>query len=174
MKKALKIILICLIAAALIAGGIFAYFKFRKQKPCTVYPAMQWLMSYMPNQTYLYGIVTSDASQVVTQDSDREVLEILVQPGQTVSIGDPLLRYDATRTQLEYEQKLLELEKLENKLRDAYKEYRRYAREDYEEPRCLLCDAPRRGDPAATVPQGRIMEKLDEEISQKLEDEKKN
>ena len=140
MKKALKIILICLIAAALIAGGIFAYFKFRKQKPCTVYPAMQWLMSYMPNQTYLYGIVTSDASQVVTQDSDREVLEILVQPGQTVSIGDPLLRYDATRTQLEYEQKLLELEKLENKLRDAYKEYRRYAREDYEEP--LLTPTP--------------------------------
>ncbi len=140
MKKALKIILIVLLIAGLLAGGVFAYLKLRKPKPCTVYPAMQWLMSYMPNQTYLYGIVTSDASQLVTQDPNRTVLEILVQPGQTVSIGDPLLRYDATRTQLEYEQKKLELVKLENKLREAYLEYRRYAREDFEEP--LLTPTP--------------------------------
>ena len=140
MKKALKIILICLLILALIAGGVFAYFKFRKQKPCTVYPAMQWLMSYMPNQSYLYGIVTSDASQTVLQSSDRNVLEILVQPGQTVSIGDPLLRYDATRTQLEYEQKKLDLIKLENELRAQYKEYRKYAREEYAEP--LLTPTP--------------------------------
>ena len=140
MKKALKISLICVLIAALIAGGVFAYFKFRKQKPCTVYPAMQWLMGYMPNQSYLYGIVTSDASQVVLQDADREVLELLVQPGQTVSIGDPLLRYDSTRTQLEFEQKKLDLIKLENELRAQYKEYRRYARVDYEEP--LLTPTP--------------------------------
>jgi len=41
------------------------------------------------------------------------------------------------------------------------------AREEYEEPRCLLCDVPRRGDPAATVPQGRIMEKLDEYMARR-------
>ena len=45
MKKVLKVLLIFLLIAALAAGGVFAYFKFRKQKPCTVYPAMQWLMT---------------------------------------------------------------------------------------------------------------------------------
>ena len=64
MKRTLKIILICVLCVGLLAGGVFAYLKFRKVPPCEVYPAMQWMMSYMPNQSYLYGIVTSDASQV--------------------------------------------------------------------------------------------------------------
>ena len=140
MKKTLKIILICVLCAALLSGGLFAYLKLRKKTPCTVYPAAQWLMSYLPNQTYLYGIVTSDASQVITNDPDLTVLEVLVQPGDAVSIGDRLLRYDATRTQLEFEQKKLDLEKLENRLRASYKEYRKYAYRDYEEP--LLTPTP--------------------------------
>ena len=134
MKKALKIILICVLIAGLLGGGAFAYLKLRKKTPCEVYPAMQWMMSYMPNQSYLYGIVTSDASQIITNERDRDVLEILVNPGDVVSVGDPLLRYDATRTKLEYEQKQLDLRKLEDKLREEYAEYRRYARQDYEEP----------------------------------------
>ena len=141
MKKALKIILICVLCLGLLGGGVFAYLKFRKVPPCEVYPAMQWMMSYMPNQTYLYGIVTSDASQIVSKDPDRTVLEILVHPGDVVSIGDPLLRYDATRTNLSYEQSMLDLVKLENKLRAAYAEYKKYAREDYEEP--ILTPTPR-------------------------------
>ena len=99
MKKALKIILICVLCLGLLGGGVFAYLKFRKVPPCEVYPAMQWMMSYMPNQTYLYGIVTSDASQIVSKDPDRTVLEILVHPGDVVSVGDPLLRYDAHGTE---------------------------------------------------------------------------
>ena len=100
MKRALKIIIACVLCIGLLAGGVFAYLKFRKVPPCEVYPAMQWMMSYMPNQTYLYGIVTSDASQVVLKSADRNVLEILVKPGDTVTVGDPLLRYDATRAEL--------------------------------------------------------------------------
>ena len=141
MKKALKIILICILCLGLLGGGVFAYLKFRKVPPCEVYPAMQWMMSYMPNQTYLYGIVTSDASQIVAKDPDRTVLEILVRPGDVVSIGDPLLRYDATRTNLSYEQSMLDLVKLENKLRAAYAEYKKYAQEDYEDP--ILTPTPR-------------------------------
>ena len=77
MKKALKILLIIVLCLGLLGGGVFAYFKFRKVPPCEVYPAMQWMMSYLPNQSYLYGIVTSDASQIVTKSMDRTVLEIL-------------------------------------------------------------------------------------------------
>ena len=141
MKKALKILLTIVLCLGLLGGGVFAYFKFRKVPPCEVYPAMQWMMSYLPNQSYLYGIVTSDASQIITKSMDRTVLEILVNPGDVVSVGDPLLRYDATRAQLSYEQNKLDLVKLENKLRASYAEYRKYAREDYEHP--LLTPTPR-------------------------------
>lgn len=140
MKRVLKVILILVLVVGLVGGGVFAYFKLKKPTPCDVYPAMQWMMSYMPNQTYLYGIVTSDASQMIYKDDDRTVLEILVNPGDVVSIGDPLLRYDATRALLSYEQSKLDLVKLENKLRASYAEYRKYAREDYESP--LLTPTP--------------------------------
>ena len=117
MKRALKIILVSILCIALFGGSIFAYVKLRKPTPCEVYPAMNWMMSYLPNQSYLYGIVTSDASQIITKTNDRNVLEVLVSPGDVVSVGDPLLRYDATGTQLSYEQSVLELAKLENRLR---------------------------------------------------------
>ena len=140
MKRVLKIILICILCLGLLGGGVFAYLKFRKVPPCEVYPAMQWMMSYMPNQTYLYGIVTSDASQIIAKSSERTVLEILVNPGDVVSVGDPLLRYDATRAQISYEESKLKLIKLENQLRAEYAEYKKYARAEYENP--LLTPTP--------------------------------
>ena len=39
MKKALKIILICILCLGFLGGGVFAYLKFRKVPPCEVYPA---------------------------------------------------------------------------------------------------------------------------------------
>jgi len=140
MKRVLKVILIGVLCIALAGGSIFAYVKLRKPTPCEVYPAMNWMMSYMPNQTYLYGIVTSDASQVVTKSIDRSVLEILVNPGDVVSVDDPLLRYDATGTKLAYEQNVLELQKLENKLRSEYIEFQKYKQKEYPSP--LLTPTP--------------------------------
>ncbi len=140
MKKTLKIILICVLSVALIGGSVFAYVKLRKPSPCEVYPAMNWMLSYMPNQSYLYGVVTSDVSQVITKSSDRTVLELLVSQGDVVSVGDPVLRYDATRSQLSFEQSQVELAKLENKLLSEYLEYKKYAQKEYPDP--ILTPAP--------------------------------
>ena len=104
MNRTLKIVLISILCIGLFGGSVFAYVKLRKPTPCEVYPAMNWMMSYLPNQSYLYGIVTSDASQIITKSTDRNVLEVLVSPGDVVSVGDPLLRYDATRAQLSFEE----------------------------------------------------------------------
>ena len=76
--------------------------------------------------------------QIETNGTGGFILEFHLD---VVSVGDPLLRYDATRAQLSYGQNKLDLVKLENKLRASYAEYRKYAREDYEHP--LLTPTPR-------------------------------
>ena len=115
----------------LAGGAVGVYFATAKKPTVSVVSASNWMLSYMPNQTYLYGVVSSDASQTITQDAERPVLEVLVSVGDTVQVGDPLLRYDATKDALDLEEKQLKLEKLQLELAAAYKEYERYARRPY-------------------------------------------
>ena len=110
MKKALKIVLITVLCLGLVGGGVFAIVRYSGKQSVTAYLAGSYLLNYMPDQSYIYGNVTSDASQTIYKDEDKKILEILVQPGQKVSVGDPLLRYDATMDSINLEEKLLERE----------------------------------------------------------------
>ena len=132
MKGWLKAIIVILIIGVLAAGGIAAYSHFASAKPVDVVPASNWLLYWMPNQTYIYGIVVSDESQILYREKDRTVLETFVHEGDTVHVGDPLVRYDATSDELSLEGKLIEREKLYNDLQKEYAEYKRWARVDYE------------------------------------------
>ncbi|MDO4565278.1 MAG: hypothetical protein Q4C04_06660 [Clostridia bacterium] len=132
MKKWLKTLIIILICLALLGGGIFAYAHFSGKTPVEVQPAGNWMLSYMPYQSYLYGTVSSDTAQTIYHDGERTVLEVFVAQGDAVSIGDPLLRYDATLDAITLDEKKLEREKLYNELLDDYIEYKRYARQDFE------------------------------------------
>lgn len=132
MKPWLKAILIVLVLALLTAGGIAIYAHFAGNNPVDVTPANYWMLSWMPNQTYVYGIVVSDESQALYRDKDRTVVEQFVHEGDTVHVGDPLVRYDATLDNLTLEEKLLEREKLYNTLQADYAEYKRWARVEYE------------------------------------------
>ncbi len=149
MKKGLKITLIVAGCVLAVAGGIAAYVRFAPKKTVDVTPASNWMMSYMPNQSYLYGIVTSDASQIVTKSEDRTVLEMFVSTGDTVAVGDPLVRFDTTKDELTLEEKQLERVKLYNTLAAAYKEYARYARKPYPSP--LPSDTPLPEDTASAT-----------------------
>lgn len=140
MKKALKVILITVLCLGLAGGGVFAVLRFTGNKTVDVVPASDYLLSYMPNQTYISGSVVSDAAQNVYKEEDMKILEVLVQPGQQVSVGDPLLRYDATLDSIALAEKQLEREKLFLELEEAYKEYQRYARTPY--PRTIPTATP--------------------------------
>lgn len=140
MKKALKIVLITVLCLGLVGGGVFAIVRYSGKQSVTAYLAGSYLLNYMPDQSYIYGNVTSDVSQTIYKDEDKKILEILVQPGQKVSVGDPLLRYDATMDSINLEEKLLEREKLAHDLESSYVEYARYARTPY--PRTLPTPTP--------------------------------
>ena len=132
MKALLKTLLILVIVAGLAAGGIYGYSRYTLSQPCEVQPVGNWLLEYSPNQTYLGGSVTSGQSLILYRDRDRTPLEIYVTEGQTIRAGDPLIRYDTTKDNLDLDEKLLARQKLYDSLQPLYKEYAYYAFQPYE------------------------------------------
>ena len=132
MKTLLRTLLILLIIGGMVAGGIYGYSRYALSRPVKVQPVSNWLLEYSPNQTYLGGSVTSGTSLILYGEKDRMPLEIFVHEGQTVRAGDPLIRYDTTKDSIDLDEKLLNRQKLYDNLQALYKEYKRYAHEEYE------------------------------------------
>ncbi len=131
MKTVLKTLLILLIVAGLAAGGVYGYSRYTLSQPAKVQPVANWLLEYAPNQTYLGGSVISGESFLLYGEQDRKPLEVYVTLGQAVRAGDPLVRYDTTKDSIDLDEKRLERQKLYDELETLYKEYKRYAYEDY-------------------------------------------
>ena len=132
MKTLLKTLVILLLVAGFIAGGVFGYSRYTRSKPVQVQNVRNWLLEYSPNQTYLGGSVISGDSLTLYGNRERTVKEIFVTEGQQVRVGTPLIRYDTTKDSLELDEKMLERQKLYDGLEKLYREYKRYAHKDYE------------------------------------------
>lgn len=77
------------------------------------------MTEYWGDSRESYGIVHTDKVQTVYLSESQTVIEILVQPGDTVKKGDILLTFDTTLSDLSLERKRLEVEKLKLQLQDA-------------------------------------------------------
>ena len=132
MKTLLKTLLILLLIGGMVAGGIYGYSRYTMSQPVKVQPVANWLLKYSPNQTYLGGSVTYGTSMILYGERNRVPLEVYVSEGQTVHVGDPLLRYDTTKDAIDLDEKLLNRQKLYDDLQVLYKDYKRYAFEEYE------------------------------------------
>lgn len=130
MNKTLKRIIAGITGTAVVCGGIvgglYAY-KGMNQVSVSVYP----VNSLVSDSYYFsmfgsgtgYGTVEADRMQNVQPSSTMQIREVLVEEGQEVKKGDPLVRYDTTLTQLQIEraenvldQKKLGLQKNERAL----------------------------------------------------------
>lgn len=132
MKKLLKTLLILILVGGAAAGGIYGYTRYTMSQPVQVQPVSYWLLEYSPNQTYLGGSVISGDRLILNAQRDRKPVDIYVEEGQTVKVGDPLLRYDIAKDTLALDEKLLSRQKLYDNLEALYREYKRYAYTDYE------------------------------------------
>lgn len=157
MKKWLKITIITLCAVLVVAGGTFAAIRLTPKKSVNVSKAEYWMLNWMPNQSYLYGIVSSEASQSIYKDESKKIIEVLVAPGDSVEIGQPLMRYDSTLDELDLQQKLLERDKLMMDIQLKYKDYQRYAREDYPATIPSPTPAPTKEPRVATATEGGVI-----------------
>ena len=132
MKKLLKTLLILILVGGAAAGGVYGYTRYTMSQPVRVQPVSYWLLEYSPNQTYLGGSVISGDRLILNAQRDRKPVDIYVEEGQTVKVGDPLLRYDIAKDTLALDEKLLSRQKLYDNLEALYREYKRYAYTEYE------------------------------------------
>ncbi len=116
-KKVLAIIVLVLVIAALMAGGI-AFYRYRKAKnTVTVIPVanVNMYMGESSNEE-ISGTVTATKSQEVVLSSSQIVREVLVKKGQKVEAGTDLLRLDTEEEQIDLELKGLGLQEIQQKI----------------------------------------------------------
>lgn len=126
--KVLLILLCCLLAAA---GGIYAYARYTDSRPVPTVRAGDYMLSYIPSGSYLYGIVASGESETVVLSKEQRLASIHVKKGDAVKKGDKLLTYDLSRTELSIEEKELEREKLLLEIEEKRRDYKKFTGDEY-------------------------------------------
>ena len=123
MPKVLKRLLVTVLIIALIGGGIVGgliLFRNLQKEPVNVYAVSDFAMTeYWGDNSQTYGMVTTDKLQDVYISDTQQVSEIYVEVGQQVKVGDPLLAYDTTLSDIDLEKAGIELQKLQITLEDA-------------------------------------------------------
>ena len=122
-KIPIKKIVIIFVFLLIVAGGVLYYVKNKKAKEVSVYSVRELGMdNYWDNQLVSDGMIKEDKMQSVYLSSTQKVEKIAVKEGQNVKVGDVLLKYNTTLSNLELEKKMLEIKKMELDLEKANKE----------------------------------------------------
>ena len=96
---------VCLVCSG--AGyGIYTYMQNNKS-PVEVTPVSYLSTQYYGDSSSISGTATSDVTQKVQLSGENNVKEVYVKAGDKVKVGDKLMSYDMTLTELD-----LEMEKL--------------------------------------------------------------
>ena len=136
-KRLLIFIIFGAAAASGICGGLYAVRSRQKAEVISV----EFLNSgYWGDDVSGTGVIRNDAFQEVKLSQDAQIKEVCVEEGQEVRTGDPLLVLDTVSADLEYQIKILEVEKLQNQIDIAknelqiLKKTKPYVPEDILEP----------------------------------------
>ncbi|HIU75290.1 MAG TPA: efflux RND transporter periplasmic adaptor subunit [Candidatus Pelethocola excrementipullorum] len=123
MKKKSIIITCACVAAALVIGGVGLFIwagKDKSKSDNVVYVnTVEKLMSLGSGNGMMNrfsGVVESQDTWKVQQNSEKTVKDILVEEGQEVQVGTPLFTYDTDKFQSDLEQAELDLERIENEI----------------------------------------------------------
>ena len=106
-KKFIILIVVILVIAGAISGGVYAYQKYQAENlQADVFSVANINMGWFGDPMSSSGYVLDNYSQSIYIE-DKTVAEVKVQEGDAVEIGDPLLVYDTAETQLDIEMKKL-------------------------------------------------------------------
>lgn len=121
-KKLLKyIVIIAIIIAAI--SAIIIFFVTRKKGEVPVYAVSDvGNIDYWENNSRSEGMIKEDKMQSVYLSSTQKVEKVMVKEGQKVKVGDALLKYNTTLSNLELERKQIDIKKAELELDKAQKE----------------------------------------------------
>lgn len=106
--------------AVAIIIGIF-WLVGRKKDPVNVYEVSNF-NDYYGSSKESGGTVTTDKMQSIYASDTQQITEILVEEGQTVKAGDPLVSYDTTLSEIQLEKQDIAVKQAELDLQNAKKE----------------------------------------------------
>ncbi len=108
-KRIALISLICVLLLGGTVGGIL-YYRERTQKKVEVFSVGTLnSASWWEDESGLTGTLTSDFVQSVKMKSGQEVEKIYVKAGDTVKVGDPLVKYNVEEQELDLQLKELQI-----------------------------------------------------------------
>lgn len=114
-KKILTSIIVCVLLAALVFGGIFIYKNYQsKNRVVSVQPVSYINWGYWGDTESSYGMVTNDSAQEIYIDDVVNIKNIYVAEGDVVKIGDPLIAYDMSEINISISRKKIEISTIEN------------------------------------------------------------
>lgn len=118
--KKLLITLTILLGVAAAATGGYYLLKHFSGKEVNVYSVEDLSMNYSwATEAQTDGRVTTDKIQSVYISGTQQITEIYVEEGQTVAIGDPILAFDTTLSELELDRQAIKVSQLELSIREA-------------------------------------------------------
>lgn len=114
-KRILPVIIAAAIVVAAVFGGRYAWGKLRsgsREVEVTSVSELNW--GYWGDEMTSSGMVTNDSSQEVVLSDGDVIKEVLVEEGQTVTKGTPLVSIDMTGEELQLEIKQLGVQQILN------------------------------------------------------------
>jgi len=122
-KKGILIgVLVIVLVGGLTTGGIY-FSKSRASSAVDIYSMRDIGMDgYWGDESMTGGTVKAERVQSVYVSTTQIVREILVEEGQEVKVGDPLMSYDTTLSNLQLESKKLDIQKLQLNLEKSQKD----------------------------------------------------
>ena len=127
MRRSVKIAIIATVsvvtAVAILVGALW-YFGSRTD-PVKVLPLSNHVIGYYDDSVQYDGMVTAENLQTVFPSGTQTVTQVFVSEGQTVKVGDPLLSYDTTLSDLQLERQRLSVQRAELALENAQKDLKR-------------------------------------------------
>lgn len=95
---------------ALIAGGVAVFVQRGNGKVAKVIPVSMLMNTGMDESMTTSGYVQTAQSQEIFLDTTTQLKEVMVEQGQSVKVGDPILAYDSTLLELNLERQKLSLD----------------------------------------------------------------
>lgn len=115
MPKALRVALLCLVSAAVLGGAVLGVLLLIRGggSAVNVYAAMDISVNYASSgSAQTQGMVTTDKIQSVYTTATQRITKIHVKEGDKIAVGDPILSFDTTLTDLELERQRIAVEQL--------------------------------------------------------------
>ena len=120
--KTLLIIFLSLAAVAGIAAGVLVYLRTNSGE-VNVYPVKDILFNdSWVSQAETQGRITADRIQSVYISSSQIVKEIYVKEGDRVEVGDPLISYDTTLTDMQLKRQEIKIQQLDLEIKQAQRQ----------------------------------------------------